>query len=120
MSQAKVTKKKLSFWQTLKAASGPYRRLYGYLKPYKVRFIIGLLLGFAYGGVTSLLPIALARVTSTIFHGAAPSPMAFGQTFRFWIRDPKSIQLFSSAWPFLRSWPCAACALTGIPIACSG
>jgi subfamily B ATP-binding cassette protein MsbA len=74
MSGAKAAKKKQSFWQTLRAASGPYRRLIGYVKPYKVRFIVGLLLGFAYGGVSSLLPLAISRVTSTIFHGAAPNP----------------------------------------------
>jgi ATP-binding cassette, subfamily B, bacterial MsbA len=76
MSGAKAAKKKQSLWQTLRAASGPYRRLYGYVKPYKVRFIVGLLLGFAYGGVNSLLPLATARVTSVIFHGATPNPMA--------------------------------------------
>ena len=101
MSQAKVTKKKLSLWQTLKAASGPYRRLYGYLKPYKLRFIIGLLLGFAYGGVTSLLPLALARVTSTIFHGAAPSPMALRSNLSVLDTGPKinSIVLICLAIP---------------------
>jgi ATP-binding cassette, subfamily B, bacterial MsbA len=76
MSGAKAAKKKQSLWQTLRAASGPYRRLYAYVKPYKVRFIVGLLLGFAYGGVNSLLPLATARVTSAIFHGATPNPMA--------------------------------------------
>src|SRR5881398_21271 len=76
MSGAKPAKKKQFLWQTLRAASGPYRRLLGYIKPYKVRFIVGLLLGFAYGGVNSLLPLATARVTSAIFHGAAPNPMA--------------------------------------------
>ena len=74
MSDAKAAKKKQSFWQTLRAASGPYRRLLVYVKPYKVRFIVGLLLGFAYGGVSSLLPLAISRVTGTIFHGAAPNP----------------------------------------------
>jgi subfamily B ATP-binding cassette protein MsbA len=74
MSEGKTKQKKLSFWQTLKAASGPYRRLYSYVKPYKVRFILGLLLGFAYGGVNSLLPLATARVTSAIFHGGVPNP----------------------------------------------
>jgi ATP-binding cassette, subfamily B, bacterial MsbA len=76
MSGAKAAKKKQSLWQTLRAASGPYRRLYAYVKPYKVRFIVGLLLGFAYGGVSSLLPLAISRVTSMIFHGAAPNPTA--------------------------------------------
>jgi subfamily B ATP-binding cassette protein MsbA len=75
MSGAKAAKKKQSLWETLRAASGPYRRLFGYIKPYKGRFIVGLLLGFAYGGVNSLLPLATARVTSAIFHGAAPNPM---------------------------------------------
>src|SRR5215510_13418485 len=75
MSGAKRAKKKLSFWQTLRAASGPYRRLYSYVKPYKARFILGLALGFAYGGANSFFPLAIARVTSTIFHGAAPNPM---------------------------------------------
>jgi ATP-binding cassette, subfamily B, bacterial MsbA len=74
MSDAKAAKKKQSFWQTLREASGPYRRLLGYIKPYKTRFIVGLLLGFAYGGVSSLLPLAISRVTGTIFHGAAPNP----------------------------------------------
>src|SRR5438094_10067264 len=76
MSGAKAAKKKQSLWQTLMAASGPYRRLLGYVKPYKVRFIVGLLLGFAYGGISALLPLAISRVTGTIFHGAAPNPTA--------------------------------------------
>jgi subfamily B ATP-binding cassette protein MsbA len=76
MSGAKAAKKKQSFWQTLRAAPGTYRRLYGYVKPYKARFILGLALGLAYGGVNSLFPVAIARVTSTIFHGVAPNPMA--------------------------------------------
>jgi len=81
MSGAKPARKKQSVWQTLREASGPYRRLYSYVKPYKGRFIIGLLLGFAYGGVNSLLPLITARVTSTIFHGAAPNPMALRSNF---------------------------------------
>ena len=76
MSGAKPARKRQSVWQTLRAASGSYRRLYGYLKPYKTRFIMGLALGLAYGGVNSLFPLAIARVTSTIFHGAAPNAMA--------------------------------------------
>jgi len=76
MSGAKPARKRQSVWQTLRAASVSYRRLYGYLKPYKTRFIMGLALGLAYGGVNSLFPLAIARVTSTIFHGAAPNAMA--------------------------------------------
>jgi len=76
MSGAKAAKKKQSFFQMLRTGSSAYRRLYGYVKPYKARFITGLVLGLAYGGVNSLFPLAIARVTSTIFHGTAPNPMA--------------------------------------------
>ena len=75
MSGAKRARKRQSFWKTLRAASGSYRRLYSYLKPYKTRFIVGLAMGLAYGGVNSLFPVAIARVTSTIFHGTAPNAM---------------------------------------------
>ena len=89
MSGAKAAKKKQSFWQTLRAVSGPYRRLYGYVKPYKSRFITGLALGLAYGGVNSLFPIAIARVTSTIFHGTAPNPMAMRSNLHALDTGPK-------------------------------
>jgi len=103
MSGAKAAKKKLSFWQTLRAASGTYGRLYGYLKPYKVRFILGLALGLAYGGVTSFLPWATARVASTIFHGAAPSPMAMRSNLHALDTGPKinSIVLICLAIPVI-------------------
>jgi len=89
MSGAKPAKKKQSLWQTLRAASGPYRRLLGYVKPYKVRFIVGLLLGFAYGGVSALLPLAISRVTGTIFQGAAPNPTALRSNLHALDTGPK-------------------------------
>jgi ATP-binding cassette, subfamily B, bacterial MsbA len=101
MSGAKAAKKRQSFWQTLRAASGSYRRLYAYVKPYKARFITGLALGLAYGGVNSLFPIAIARVTSTIFHGAAPNPMAVRSNLHVLDTGPKinSIVLICLAIP---------------------
>jgi ATP-binding cassette, subfamily B, bacterial MsbA len=101
MSGARPAKKKQSFWQTLRDASGSYRRLYAYVKPYKGRFITGLALGLAYGGVNSLFPIAIARVTSTIFHGAAPSPMGMGSNLHALDTGPKinSIVLICLAIP---------------------
>jgi subfamily B ATP-binding cassette protein MsbA len=101
MSGAKPAKKKQSLWQTVRDASGPYRRLLGYVKPYKVRFIVGLLLGFAYGGVSSLLPLAISRVTGTIFHGAAPNPTALGSNLQALDTGPKinSIVLICLAIP---------------------
>ena len=101
MSGAKAAKKKQSLWQTLRAASGPYRRLLSYVKPYKGRFILGLLLGFAYGGVNSLLPVATARVTSAIFNGAAPNPTALRSNLHALDTGPKinSIVLICLAIP---------------------
>ena len=101
MSGAKSARKRQSVWETLGTASGSYRRLYGYLKPYKTRFILGLALGLAYGGVNSLFPLAIARVTSTIFHGAAPNPMAVRSNLHVLDTGPKinSIVLICLAIP---------------------
>jgi subfamily B ATP-binding cassette protein MsbA len=103
MSGAKPARKKQSLWQTLREASGPYRRLYGYVKPYKMRFVLGLVLGLAYGGVTSFLPWATARVASTIFHGAAPGPMALRSNLHALDTGPKinSILLICLAIPVI-------------------
>src|ERR1041384_7669404 len=101
MSGAKAARTKQSFWETLRAASGPYRRLYSYVKPYKGRFMLGLALGLAYGGVNSLFPLAIARVTSTVFHGAAPNPAAIRSNLQVLDTGPKinSIVLICLAIP---------------------
>ena len=74
MSKAEGAKVKLSFWETMRIAWGPYRRLYSYAGPYKARFMVGLALGITYGLVNSLLPLAVLRVSNFVFHGAAPNP----------------------------------------------
>jgi subfamily B ATP-binding cassette protein MsbA len=101
MSGAKPARTKQSFWETLRAASGSYRRLYSYVKPYKARFILGLVLGLAYGGVNSLFPLAIARITSTVFHGAAPNPAAIRSNLEMLDTGPKinSIVLICLAIP---------------------
>jgi ATP-binding cassette, subfamily B, bacterial MsbA len=68
--------KKLPFWETVRQAWGPYRRLYSYVKPYKARFAASLLFGIGFALVSSLMPLIIAQVTSTVFHGAAPNPRA--------------------------------------------
>ena len=60
---------KRSIWETIKAASGPYRRLFEYVKPYKWRFIIGLAFGFGYGVISSFMPIVLGKVMGVVFQG---------------------------------------------------
>src|SRR5438309_6431852 len=101
MSGAKAARTKQSVWETLRAASGSYRRLYSYVRPYKARFILGLALGLGYGGVTSLLPLAIARVTSTAFQGAAPNPGAIRSNLHVLDTGPKinSIVLICLAIP---------------------
>ena len=69
MSEPKQEKIKLTFWQTIRAAAGPYRRLFSYVKPYRGRFVMGLAFGFAFGAVNAMFPLVVARVTGFIFHG---------------------------------------------------
>ena len=64
--------KKVPFRETIRVAWKPYKRLYTYVGPYKWRFILGLALGFLFGVTQGCLPLVLQKVTSTIFHGAAP------------------------------------------------
>jgi subfamily B ATP-binding cassette protein MsbA len=74
MSKAEAPKVRLSFWETIRQAWGPYRRLYSYAASYKWRFALGLGFGVAYSLVTSLFPITVYRVSTFVFHGAAPNP----------------------------------------------
>jgi ATP-binding cassette, subfamily B, bacterial MsbA len=75
MSTNPAAKGKPPIWQTIKAAWRPYKRLYGYVHPYKWRFVVGLASGFAFGVINSMFPVVVAKVTSVIFHGAAPNPL---------------------------------------------
>jgi ATP-binding cassette, subfamily B, bacterial MsbA len=67
---------KLSFFEALRMAGGPYRRVYGYVKPYRWRFALGLVLGLGFGGLTSLLPLVIAQVSTFVFHSAVPNARA--------------------------------------------
>ncbi|MGH8095170.1 MAG: ABC transporter ATP-binding protein [Chthoniobacterales bacterium] len=67
---------KPSFWTTIKESWGPYKRLYAYAMPYKIRFVAGLIFGFLTGGISACLPLVIVHVTGFIFHGAAPAPSA--------------------------------------------
>src|ERR1700730_15690401 len=76
MSKEQAAKRKPPIWQTIKAAWRPYRRLYGYVKPYRWRFIVGLAAGFGFGSVTSLIPLVIGKMAAFVFHGAVPNPAA--------------------------------------------
>ena len=70
--QEPAAKRKPPFWETIRTAWGPYRRLYSYVGPYKWRFVVGLAFGFAFGVVNSLFPLVVAKVTAAIFPHGAP------------------------------------------------
>jgi ATP-binding cassette, subfamily B, bacterial MsbA len=76
MSTAEAEKVKPSFAETVRTAWRPYRRLYGYVKPYRWRFALGLAFGLVFGATTSLVPLVVAQVSNFIFHGAAPNARA--------------------------------------------
>src|SRR6267143_613838 len=67
-------KKKLSFRETVRIAWKPYRRLYGYIGPYRWRFIFGLALGSAFGAASGSIPLVITKVMNVVFQGAAPDP----------------------------------------------
>ena len=73
MRDNKGEKVKLSLRETLVASKGLYPRLFGYVKPYRWRFVVGLIFGLLFGAVSGLLPLAVAKVASVIFNGAVPS-----------------------------------------------
>ncbi len=73
MRDKKGEKVKLSLRETVVASKGMYPRLFSYVKPYKSRFVIGLILGLLYGGVNALLPFVVAMVAKVVFNGSVPN-----------------------------------------------
>ena len=72
MSKAEAEKTKLSFFETIRVAWRPYRRLYSYAAPYKGRLAVGILFGLAYGLVNGVLAWVVLQVSTFIFHEGAP------------------------------------------------
>src|SRR3954471_19383267 len=78
MSEPQAAPKKPSFWQTLRTGWVPYKRLYGYVKPYRWRFIAGLALGFAFGVISNgAMPLVIGKVTGAVFQGGTPTAQQF-------------------------------------------
>ncbi|MEY2542356.1 MAG: ATP-binding cassette, subfamily bacterial MsbA [Verrucomicrobiota bacterium] len=77
MSNEPAARRKPRFWEILRTAWGPYRRLYSYVRPYRWRFVLGLAFGFGFGLVNGMVfPLAIAKVTGAIFPNGAPNPNA--------------------------------------------
>lgn len=66
MSEPKPEKKRISANEFAAAVRGPYRRLFGFLRPYRGRFAMGLLAGALYGALGALLIYAVERVATAV------------------------------------------------------
>jgi len=79
MASKRISRKelaKMSPLQIFRTAVVPYRRLYGYLKPYRFRFYMGLLFGVLFGLMNSVLMITVKIVAEVVFPDAkTPGPI---------------------------------------------
>ncbi|MEO7932309.1 MAG: ABC transporter ATP-binding protein [Chthoniobacterales bacterium] len=66
LKKPKAKKPKPTFAQTLRSSAKPVRQLLPYLRPYRGRFILGLLLGAAFGVVNGLLPLVMREVMTIV------------------------------------------------------
>ncbi|PYI92171.1 MAG: hypothetical protein DME97_10550 [Verrucomicrobia bacterium] len=89
MSEPQAAPQKVSFLQTLRRSMGPYKRLFSYVKPYKWRFILGLIFGFGFGAITGCMPLVLANVMGAVFHGGGATPQQFAQNPALMNAGPK-------------------------------
>jgi subfamily B ATP-binding cassette protein MsbA len=103
MSKKPAAKSKPPFWKTVRAAWQPYKRLYSYVRPYRWRFVVGLVAGFLSGLITPVMPLVLAKVMSFMFHGAAPNPMLVREHPEIFSAGPKvnSIAIISLLIPLV-------------------
>src|SRR5581483_8083760 len=67
---------RLSLRETLRVSKGMYGRLFRYVRPYKWRFVLGIVFGVLFAGANSALPWAMYQVSSFIFHGTIPNARA--------------------------------------------
>lgn len=61
-----MSKKKIPFPELIRQMWGPYSSLGGYLKPYKGRFILGLIFGVAFGIVSAAIPLVAKKVADEL------------------------------------------------------
>ncbi len=62
-------KKKLSFFELLRQGWGPYLKLAAYMRPYRSRFILGLVCGVAAGMLNGVFPLVVKIVGDRLFPG---------------------------------------------------
>jgi subfamily B ATP-binding cassette protein MsbA len=77
MAQKKISRKdisNMSFRAFLRASREPYRRLFAYLRPYRMRFFLGILFGALFGVVQGLLILNVHFVAGAIFPDGKSKP----------------------------------------------
>ncbi|RYD66487.1 MAG: hypothetical protein EOP84_31165, partial [Verrucomicrobiaceae bacterium] len=73
---------KMSFRDFLRESRGPYQRLFSYLKPYRGRFLLGILFGSLFGLVQGILIFDVQFVAGTVFpDGSAKAPESLVRWF---------------------------------------
>ncbi len=66
---------KMSSAQLLRVGIGPYRRLLGYLRPYRGRFLLGMLFGALFGAANGAFILLIRFVVPFIFSDGNAQPM---------------------------------------------
>ncbi|MEO6846011.1 MAG: ABC transporter ATP-binding protein [Chthoniobacterales bacterium] len=111
MSEPK--KQKPPFWTVVKEGWNPYLSMLKYIKPYKKRFIVGILCGIGFAALNAILPLVIYFVASQVFGVNGGKGKTF--TAPTWL--PHAIislidHINSSQWVHLNP------GLTGVLIAC--
>lgn len=68
---------KMSTTEVWRASREPYRKLLSYLKPYRSRFVMGILFGAMFAATNSLLIYATKHVTDLVFPGGQAKASVF-------------------------------------------
>ena len=90
VKQKKITSKdisKMSTGEFLQSAKGPYKRILGYLKPYKVRFAMGVIFGILSGLFNGVLLVGIKMVFTVVLPDDPDKPMEAIKPFHdfpFW------------------------------------
>jgi subfamily B ATP-binding cassette protein MsbA len=94
---------KMSFGDFLRASREPYFRLFSYLKPYRVRFWLGILFGALFGAVGALLIFDVKVVTAAVFSGGK---IDFGPRLLSWFPFLAHVELGTDVRSVI--WVCAS------------
>ncbi len=67
--------KRMGLFELIRASWMPYSQLFRYMKPYKSRFVLGLVFGALAGAVNGVLPLVMHFVAENIFQGGEGNMM---------------------------------------------